>query len=220
MTLILASQSPRRRELLAQLGVVFDTAAADVDEAQQPGEAPAALVRRLARSKALASAARFPDWPVLAADTIVVLDGQVLGKPADATEATAMLRDLRNRPHQVFSAVFALDPRSGAQAAELSESLVWMRDYGDNEIAAYVASGDPMDKAGAYGIQNWDFAPVARLEGCFSGVMGFPLGHVGRALRAVGVTTALQPAAVCRPYAGRCCQDPPIGFDPPEQPVG
>jgi septum formation protein len=204
--LILASRSPRRRELLARLGVDFEFDGADVDEAALSGEAPAALAQRLARWKALAVASRYPGHPVLGADTIVVLEHTVLGKPADAREATAMLASLRGRPHEVLSAVYALHPGTGRQATELSTSRVWMRDYGDQEIAAYVASGDPMDKAGAYAIQNRAFAPVARIEGCFSGVMGFPLGHVARALAAVGVAIPGDVVAACQPYAGRCCQ--------------
>lgn len=205
--LLLASQSPRRRALLAQLGVPFEAVVADVDEMSRPGETPLALVQRLAQEKALAVAARFPGRPVLAADTIVVLDGQVLGKPVDAAEATAMLRSLAGRAHTVLSALFALDPASGRSAAELSESVVWMRNYDESEIAAYVASGDPLDKAGAYAIQSRAFAPVARIEGCFSGVMGFPLGHVARVLQAIGLAVPGDVVAVCQPHSGRCCQE-------------
>jgi predicted house-cleaning NTP pyrophosphatase (Maf/HAM1 superfamily) len=129
-----------------------------------------------------------------------------LGKPDDPDEATAMLRSLRNRCHEVLSAVFALNPATGQEATALSRSLVWMRGYSDDEIAAYVASGDPMDKAGAYAIQNRDFAPVARMEGCFSGVMGFPMGHVARVLTAVGLPPATDAGTACQPFAGHCCQ--------------
>lgn len=208
-TLILASQSPRRRELLARLNVPFLAASSDVDETALPGEEPAALAQRLARDKALAVVQRFPGHPVLAADTIVVLEGVVLGKPADPAEATAMLASLRDRPHVVMSAVYACNSTTGEKAARLSESLVWMRPYTDEEIAAYVASGDPMDKAGAYAIQSRNFAPVARIVGCFSGVMGFPLGHVAQVLQAVGVCVPADVVAACRPFAGRCCQQSP-----------
>lgn len=204
--LILASSSPRRRELLQRLDVPFTVATADIDESQQPGEPPIDLVQRLAREKALAVAARFPDRPVLGADTIVVLDGEVLGKPVDAGEAAAMLRRLRGRPHTVWSAVCALNPRGDCAASALSETAVWMRAYGEDEVAAYVDSGDPLDKAGAYAIQHTGFAPVERIEGCFSGVMGFPLGDVARVLRAIGVTVPGDPAAACQPQVGRCCQ--------------
>ncbi len=192
--------------MLAALGVTFVVASANLDETQRPGEPPQALAQRLAREKALAVARHFPGQPVLGADTIVVLDGLVLGKPSSEDEATAMLRSLRHDSHEVLSAVFALNPATGQEASALSLSLVWMRSYTDGEIAAYVASGDPMDKAGAYAIQNRGFAPVARIEGCFSGVMGFPLGHVAQVLSAVGLPPVGDVGKACRPFAGHCCQ--------------
>ncbi|MEA3335968.1 MAG: Maf family protein [Chloroflexota bacterium] len=203
--LILASQSPRRLELLTQLGVPFQLASADIDETPRPGEPPDALVQRLAREKAMAVQRLFPRHPVLAADTVVVLDGRILGKPIDEQEALLMLRDLRGRDHLVLSAVFAATGSTGRQAAELSRSLVWMRPYSEKEIISYIASGDPMDKAGAYAIQNRDFAPVERIDGCFSGVMGFPLAHVVRALRSIGITPPGDVVTACAPYAGFCC---------------
>ncbi|HSN76853.1 MAG TPA: Maf family protein [Anaerolineae bacterium] len=203
--LILASSSPRRQNLLRRLGVVFEIATADIDESQRPGEPPIDLVQRLAREKALAVAGRFPDYAVLGADTIVVLYGEVLGKPVDAEDAVAMLRRLRDLPHTVWSAVYALNPALGCAAA-LNETTVWMRAYSDDEIAAYVASGDPLDKAGAYAIQHPDFSPAERIVGCYSGVMGFPLGDVARMLRAVGVGMTADVAAACQPQLGLCCQ--------------
>lgn len=204
--LILASRSPRRQELLQRLGVIFQVATADIDESQQSGESPTDLVQRLAREKALATAARFPDRAVLGADTIVVLDGEVLGKPADTGEATTMLRRLRGRPHTVCSAIYAWNPTLGRATALLNESTVWMRTYGDDEIAAYVSSGDPLDKAGAYAIQHSGFAPVERLEGCYSGVMGFPLGDVAEVLRAIGVDVPGEAVVACQPQLGLCCR--------------
>lgn len=204
--IVLASGSPRRRELLARLGVAFYVHTADIDESQRTGETPEALVQRLARQKAQAVAARWPERVVLGADTVVVLDGTVLGKPADAAEATAMLHSLRGRAHRVLSAVYACHADIGLEAGALNETLVTMRDYSDAEIAAYVASGDPMDKAGAYAIQNREFAPVARIDGCYSGVMGFPLADVAEVLRAVGVAASADIVAVCQPFSGRCCQ--------------
>lgn len=204
--LILASSSPRRQELLTRLDVRFEVASADIDESQRPGEPPVALVQRLAQEKALAVAARRPGRAVLAADTIVVLEEEVLGKPVDAFEAAAMLRRLRGRSHTVWSALYAWQPATASAAAALNRSEVWMRAYSDDEIAAYVASGDPLDKAGAYAIQHPAFAPVERIEGCFSGVMGFPLGDVVQALRAIGVAVPCQAASACRPQIGRCCQ--------------
>jgi septum formation protein len=207
--LILASSSPRRQELLRRLGVVFEVATADIDESQHPDERPIDLVQRLAQEKALAVVVRLPKYPVLGADTIVVLDGEVLGKPADAGEATAMLRRLRDRPHTVWSAVYACHPALSRVAAALNQSTVWMRSYSDDEIAAYVASGDPMDKAGAYAIQHPGFAPAERISGCYSGVMGFPLGDVAQVLRAIGVEVPGQAAVACQPQLGRCCQSSP-----------
>ncbi len=191
---------------MRRLGVVFQVATADIDESQHPGERPTDLVQRLAREKALAVAARCPDRPVLGADTIVVLDGEVLGKPVDADDAAAMLRQLRGRPHTVWSAVYAQSPVLVRTAVALNETVVWMRPYGDDEIAAYVASGDPLDKAGAYAIQHPGFAPVERIAGCYSGVMGFPLGEVVQVLRAIGVDVPGAAAVVCQPQLGHCCQ--------------
>lgn len=203
--IVLASGSPRRRELLARLGVAFTVHTADIDESQQPGETPEALVQRLARAKTQAVAVRWPDQAVLGADTVVVLDGAVLGKPADAAEATAMLRSLRGRAHRVLSAVYACDAAGGLQVGALNETVVTMRAYTDDEIAAYVASGDPLDKAGAYAIQSRDFAPAADIEGCYSGVMGFPLADVAQVLQTVGVAVDVEIVAACEPFSGCCC---------------
>ena len=203
--LILASRSPRRQELLARLGVDFDVATSDVDETPLPGEKPVELVQRLAREKALAVAQRFPGQAVLGADTIVVLDDLVLGKPVDTAEATAMLRSLRGRSHTVLSALYACNPATGHEASALNETLVWMRAYADAEIAAYIASGDPMDKAGAYAIQNPTFAPAERIDGCFSGVMGFPLADALRILARIGLPSPATALTACRPLAGWCC---------------
>lgn len=207
--LILASQSPRRHALLSALGVPFVAASADVDERALPGEEPVATAQRLAEAKARAIADRFPGRAVLALDTVVALDGAALGKPRDAAEAEAMLRSLRGRSHGVFSAVFALNPATGRQASAVNESRVWMRAYSDAEIAVYVAGGDPMDKAGAYAIQNAQFAPVKYIDGCFTGVMGFPLGEVAQVLAAVGIEVPPDIAPLCRPFSGRCCQEEP-----------
>ena len=144
---------------------------------------------------------------MLGADTIVVLDDVVLGKPADAAEAAAMLRSLRGRSHTVLSALYAWNPVTSQEASALNETLVWMREYADAEIAAYIASGDPMDKAGAYAIQNLAFAPVERIDGCFSGVMGFPLADVTRVLERIGLPPPTASLTACRPLAGWCCHE-------------
>lgn len=203
---VLASGSARRRALLTALGLPFVTAAADVDESRLPGETPAELVRRLSASKAHAVATLFPDAVIVGADTVVVLDDVVLGKPAGIAEAARMLHQLRSREHQVYSAVTALRPAKGLSATELSESRVWMRAYGDEQITAYIASGDPLDKAGAYAIQHPAFAPVERYIGCYAGIMGMPLCHLVRVLAALGVSAPLETAEACRSATGvRCC---------------
>ncbi len=208
--LILASGSPRRRALLAALGLTFTVDSADVDEVPLPGETPDALVCRLCRAKAEAVAHRRPGAVVLAADTVVVLDGAPLGKPADSEEAAAMLRALRDRTHQVYTAVCVAG--DGGLAARLCVCDVTMRAYSDAEIAAYVATGDPLDKAGAYAIQHPAFAPVARWEGCYAGIMGLPLRLAADLLGAAGVTVPADVVAVCEALSGqRCCARAPHG---------
>ena len=203
--LILASQSPRRRALLASLGVLFTVVVADADETPLPGESPDALVERLSRLKAAAIAKERPDCTILAADTVVALDGSLLGKPVDAAEACAMLRVLRGRAHQVHTAVTVVS--SGYRATELSTSHVTMHAYGEEQIVAYVATGDPLDKAGAYAIQHPGFAPVRRWEGCYSAIMGLPLGVTARLLRAAGVRVPEDAAQACRRLSVVCCLD-------------
>jgi len=202
--LVLASQSPRRRALLAALGLTFTIDAADVDEAPLPGERPDAMVCRLCRAKALAGAGRHPGAIVLAADTVVTLDDRLLGKPADAAEAAAMLRSLAGRPHTVFTAVAVA--RGGDITARLNASQVTMRAYSEGEIAAYVASGDPLDKAGAYAIQHSSFSPAAAWTGCYAGIMGLPLRLTCEMLAEAGVAVPGRAAEVCRGLnGGRCC---------------
>ncbi len=202
--LILASQSPRRQQLLAALGLAFSVDAADVDETPRPGEDPAALACRLCRAKAAAVAGRHPGAIILAADTVVALDGALLGKPADPAEAVAMLAALRGRTHQVYTAVSVA--RDGTLAAQLSVSDVTMRAYSDGEIAAYVATGDPLDKAGAYAIQHPLFSPVAAWTGCYTGIMGLPLALAQEMLAAAGAPVAEDAAMACRElHAERCC---------------
>ncbi|MFQ6057512.1 MAG: Maf family protein [Anaerolineae bacterium] len=197
--LILASRSPRRRQLLTLLGLPFTVVTAEVDEGPLKGQDPATTARRLSRAKAQAVTALVAEGLVVAADTLVVLEGQILGKPADPAEATAMLRRLRGRRHLVLSGLTLLDARSGQEATELIETRVWMRPYSDEEIAVYVASGDPLDKAGAYAIQHAGFHPVARLRGCTANVMGLPLCRLDTMLRAFGVPLGTTPVQGCRP---------------------
>ncbi len=182
---VLASASPRRRELLARLGIDAVVRPSDVDETTLPGEEPAAHVARLARDKAHA-AQRADDDLVVAADTEVVLDGAVLGKPADDAAAAVLLRSLSGRTHVVLTGVHVLHGDREASAVEVTE--VRFRDLGDDEIAAYVATGEPLDKAGGYGIQGAGGMFVERIDGSDSNVVGLPLATVVRLTRAVGVT--------------------------------
>ncbi|MBM3189185.1 MAG: septum formation protein Maf [Chloroflexi bacterium] len=203
--LILASASPRRRQLLAALGLAFDVVAADVDEAPRDDESPADLARRLALSKAQAVASDRPAALILAADTLVVIDGQVLGKPSSPDEAFEMLARLRNRQHLVISGLAIQSPTPPRQWVEAICTPVLMRDYTDAEIRHYVSTGDPMDKAGAYAIQHDGFRPIARLDGCYTNVMGLPLCHVYRCLEGFGVAAPVHPLDRC-PYAlGQGC---------------
>lgn len=179
--LVLASASPRRRELLAQVGVHrVRVQVADVDETPLPGEDPAAYVSRLALAKARAVAARRrqagePALPVLGADTTVVLAGELLGKPADAGEAGAMLARLSGREHEVLTAVALV--AGDREAVRLCRTRVRFRPLAADAIARYVESGEPMDKAGGYGIQGLGGALVAHIEGSYTGVVGLPLGE-------------------------------------------
>ena len=200
--LLLASQSPRRRELLALLGLPFDVAASDVAEIPRPNELPAALAIRLSQDKARAACS---DALTIACDTIVALEGELLGKPHDKAEATAMLRRLRGRAHTVYSAITLLDAATGRTLTDLAESHIVMRAYTDAELAAYVASGDPLDKAGAYAIQHAGFHPASDLQGCYANVMGLPLCHLTRCLRAWGINPPHDTPAACQSHTGRHC---------------
>jgi septum formation protein len=188
--LILASSSPRRRELLAALGLTFALARPDIDETQHPGEAPSAYVLRLSREKAAAVAARTaPPALILAADTTVILDEAVLGKPADAAEARAMLLALRGRAHRVCTALTLAQLHAGQPAHFASAhecTTVIMRSYADDEIERYIASGDPFDKAGGYAIQHEGFRPAAQIDGSQSNVVGLPLELLRRMLAEAG----------------------------------
>ncbi|HTL05242.1 MAG TPA: Maf family protein [Gemmatimonadales bacterium] len=166
---MLASSSPRRRQLLEMLGVPFRVAHANVQELRLPREQPAAYARRLARDKARA----VPGAWVLGADTIVVLEGEVLEKPADDADALRMLRLLRGRRHEVITAVCLI--ADGAEHEAADTTAVYFRPVNDALLAAYVATGEPRDKAGAYGIQGYGAALVERIEGDFFSVMGLPV---------------------------------------------
>jgi septum formation protein len=183
---VLASASPRRAELLSAAGYAFIVEAAEVDESPRPGEAPPAYVRRLAESKAHAVAVRRAGAVVLGADTTVVADGEILGKPVDGADAASMLARLQGRAHEVLTGVALTD--GSRTLAAVSVTRVWFATMTADEIAAYVASGEPMDKAGAYAIQGRAARYVTRIEGSYGNVVGLPVALVhelfGRLARA------------------------------------
>jgi len=190
--LCLASMSPRRRELLAQIGVAHCISAPHIDEAVRAGEPPADYVVRMARSKALAVREQHAGLPVLAADTIVVIDELILGKPAGAAEALAMLERLSGRAHEVLTAV-ALASAAGL-TFRLSASEVRLRALSRAECIAYWESGEPKDKAGAYAIQGKGAVFIESLSGSYSGVMGLPLYETAQLLHSAGVPCWLEAA--------------------------
>lgn len=211
MLFILASSSPRRRELIASLGLTFEIIKPEIDETIHPDESPLDYVQRLSADKVAAVAAKLhdrgsdalilaADTIVLAADTIGVTEGVdaasrvILGKPANAAEARAMLRRLREVSHTVYTAFrlakldITADPENTLMqyVDDLVATRVMMRDYTDDELEAYIATGDPFDKAGSYAIQHEDFRPVAAIDGCYNNVVGLPLCAVKRALAQFG----------------------------------
>lgn len=194
MRLILASNSPRRQELLRAAGFDFEVRPSGVEEARLPGETPESYVRRTARDKALAVAAAVASGPepidvvVLGADTEVVVDGEILGKPRHLEDAARMLRLLAGRTHQVVTGVCLARPPGIVEALAHETTLVTFGGLGEQEILDYANSGEPLDKAGAYGIQGLASRFVTRIEGCYSNVVGLPVARVYRLLQAVGVT--------------------------------
>ncbi len=185
-SLILASSSPRRQELLREIGIPFQVHAANINEDQIAGEAPIDYALRLAREKAQAVAAQYPQSYVLGADTIVVIDGEVLGKPKDHADAARMLRLLSGRAHEVTTAV-SLIARGTLAETRASTTKVYFREIAEAEIQQYVAGGEPMDKAGAYAIQGGASRWTDRIEGEFSNVVGLPLSLVTEMLKTTGL---------------------------------
>ncbi|MDP9269124.1 MAG: Maf family protein [Acidobacteriota bacterium] len=191
--LILASASPRRAELLRAAGITFRIEVSNLEEARAPGEAPRAYAERLARDKARVVARRFPGEPVLAADTIVILAGAVLEKPADAADAARMLRQLSGRAHEVTTGVCLVREPNGGAGKEAKEDVredvrsettrVYFRKLNEKEIAEYIATGEPMDKAGAYAIQGGAARWVEKIEGDYNNVVGLPVALVTSMLR-------------------------------------
>jgi septum formation protein len=182
----LASGSPRRRELLRQIGVSFRVIGTDLDETALQGESPRVYVARLAQAKATAGWLKSGDAPVLAADTAVVLDGRILGKPTGLNDAMAMLLELSGRTHEVLTAV-ALRSAAGIEV-QVSHSMVTFRSIDPGEARIYWETGEPSDKAGGYAIQGYAAVFVSDLKGSYSGVMGLPLFETAALLNATGVT--------------------------------
>ncbi len=206
--LILASASPRRAKLLRLTGWAFEAVATDIDEAPLPDEPAEEQALRLAGEKAM-SAWRREVEPgiVVAADTLVVFDGQVLGKPKDNAEARRMLRHLRGRAHRVVTGLAVLGPGLDEPLTELCESAVEMRIYSDDEMDAYLGGGSPRDKAGAYGIQDREFDPVVpnTFRDCFANVMGLPLCHLVRAMRRMNQPAPLDVPTACQQHLSYVC---------------
>ena len=191
MKIILGSQSPRRRQLITLLAQNVETRAADVDEESVSGATPAEDALVTARLKVTAIVAELQaegatDFVVVGSDTNVALVERILQKPLSKAEANEMLHALRAVAHQVHTAI-VVQRFDGVEVSEVSTSDVYMRDYSEAEIAAYIATGDPMDKAGGYAIQHPTFVPVSHWEGCFAGIMGLSLCTTARLLRQVGV---------------------------------
>ena len=208
MKILLASNSPRRKQLLALGGWTFEVLPADIDEQPLPDERPWDYVLRLAETKARAVADLVPQESIIiAADTTVVdsardLAGQdepvILGKPENRQEAWDMLRRLRGRTHQVYTALAIYKPSDRTLVSDLCVTDVPMRNYTDHEIEAYIDSGDPFDKAGGYAIQHAGFHPVSQLTGCYANVVGMPLCHLTRGLRRLGIQPQSDIPSVCQ----------------------
>ena len=186
--LLLASNSPRRKQLLALGNWNFNIVVSDVDESQLADETPKDYVLRLARAKALAVIEKaHPENIIIGSDTAVVDGNEILGKPKDEMDAVRMLKQLRGHTHQVFTGVAVYRVDGESMLTELCVTDVPMRNYSDDEIQAYVKTGDPLDKAGAYAIQHPDFQPVESMSGCYASVMGLPMCHVLRTLKKLDV---------------------------------
>lgn len=199
-TLLLASNSPRRKQLLALGNWKFIVDVSDVDESQQEGESPKDYVLRLAKAKTLSAVEKTQggDLIVIGSDTAVVDADSILGKPTDSEDAARMLNQLRGHTHQVYTGVTLHRVRDGKTLSELCVTDVPMRDYSDDEIAAYIQTGDPLDKAGAYAIQHPDFQPAKSMRGCYASVMGLPMCHVTRTLQELDVPPLANVPTACR----------------------
>ncbi len=209
LLVVLASNSPRRREIIGALEADIERVDSGYDEGERSqGEGPEQFAHRLARGKALAAASRTPRGIVIGADTIVALEGDVLGKPDSKQHAIEMLERLRGRSHHVYTAVCAVDAETGRVVTGGADTLVTMREYSDAELKAYVATGEPFDKAGAYGVQDMTFRPADSVDGCYLNVVGLPLCVTVWLIRRLGAMVRLddgwEPPDGCRQ-----CEVPP-----------
>ena len=204
--LLLASNSPRRKQLLALGNWKFNILVSDVDESQLAGETPKEYVLRLAKAKALIAAEKaHSENIIIGSDTAVVDDNSILGKPKDEEDAERMLKQLRGHTHQVFTGVAIYCVRDRKMLTELCVTDVPMRNYSGGEIQAYVKTGDPLDKAGAYAIQHPDFQPVESMSGCYASVMGLPLCHVLRALQKLDINPTQNVPLACQTLLNYQC---------------
>jgi MAF protein len=206
--LILASGSPRRSELIVLTGWEVAVQPVDVDESELPRENGLALAARLAKAKALEAAEHFGDASfILAADTVVENEGEILGKPASTHEAEDMLAQLSGKTHQVHTAIAVVSPSAGKLEVDVCTTDVPMRSYGEEELGAYVKSGSPLDKAGAYGIQDRSFEPVevSRMSGCYANVVGLPICHIVRTMRKFGEEPVFDVPSRCQAHTGYDC---------------
>jgi septum formation protein len=219
--LVLASNSPRRRELLSFIGLQFTVMTAKINESVLFGESPSSYVSRLSKEKAEAVSKHIQDDDndllVIAADTAVVDTAnqndpsnqngdEILGKPTDFKDAERILRRLRNRSHQVFTALTVQSPNTGKTHTEVIKSEVMMRNYSDEEMHSYINSGDPLDKAGAYAIQHPTFNPVTNFHDCFANVMGLPICHLARILMQFDIYPKVAIHQVCQRTLHYNCQ--------------
>lgn len=202
--LLLASQSPRRREMVTWLNLPVQTTQADVNETRQPTESPVEMATRLARLKSRTGQEKPGDW-ILAADTVVDFEGIALGKPQSPQEARTILKTLRGQVHFVHTGVALRIADFDHEASCNVTTRVWMRSYSDAEIDDYVGGGDPLDKAGAYAIQHSGFAPVERLDRCYANVVGLPLCAVVALLEAQGIVLQVQIPQLCLDHFGYHC---------------
>jgi septum formation protein len=186
-SIILASNSPRRRDILRQIGLDFVQRPVDLDEKIRPGDPPEDYAGRVSLDKARVAAAKAGSGIVIAADTIVALENRILGKPTDARDAHRMLTLLSGRMHHVITGLTVMDAATGKTVTRTANTKVWFRELSDGEIEAYIATEEPLDKAGAYGIQEKGALLVNRIEGCYFNVVGLPLAVLGQILRDFGI---------------------------------